>query len=77
MVTRYDYIRYRGGPTLYVVVQRKTEFKHWFVGVYVCDTAGDPVGDAVDWDICLTRLSARKKRKQLYKDFDRYVNRRC
>lgn len=62
---------------MYVVEQRRTDLGHWFVGAYIADAWGEPIGEALDWDISLTRLGARKLRKQLYKDFDRYVNRRC
>lgn len=45
---------------MYVIEQRRTELGNWFIGVYVSDNRGEPVGEAIIWNIGTTRLGARK-----------------
>lgn len=74
METYITYGMSKDGPKLYKITLYRSEMKYWLVEICPCDANGNVVSDPIEWDIFRTKWSAKKYMKQLYKEYERYVN---
>ena len=62
------------GVHMYVITLTRSQYGSKIIEVFPCNTLGDPVSDAVAWDIYPDWFGALKYMYQQYKEFYRYVN---
>ena len=74
MKINVNYGHPKHGVPIYVITLTKTEYGSKLVEVFPCNTFGDPVSDAVAWDIFPDWLSAILYMRKQYKEFREYVN---
>ena len=77
MIKYVNYGNPRYGVHMYVITMFYMPHDGYKVEVSPCDTYGTTVSDPVAWDIFPNWWSARKYARKQYKEFYRYVNRRC
>ena len=68
------YVTYHGGPRMFVIIANRMQCGSWKVEVSPCDYRGSAVSDPVAQDIFPSWWEAFKFRRQMYKEYDKYVN---